>query len=175
MKTKSPTTANPVAQAFTEKLTAKQASGTRYALRTECRLDCHLIRAVLYPWLSSWKETSGYKHDDSYITEDGVIWASQNWAADTEVQFIVTPDGPCLNEIRWLMMTLTDCHVATQSLETMEQYTGKRIDYDVLESSAERPLKKVIVDSIKGLRLLHDLNRNTNSQLEESIEMLESV
>ncbi|MEO8120878.1 MAG: hypothetical protein ABI606_16355 [Rhodoferax sp.] len=114
-------------------------------------------------------------HDDSYVTEDGVIWASQNWGADADVQFIVTSDGPSLNEIRWLMMTLTECHVATQSLEVMERYTGKRIDHDLLEAYALRPSSEVIVDSIKGLQLVYALNSSANANLEDAMEKLESA
>jgi hypothetical protein len=175
MKNDSPATINPISPDYSEKLTARQASGTRYALRTECRFDCQLIRAVLHPSISSWKESSGYQDDDSYVAEDGVIWASQNWAADVDVQFIVKADGPSLNEIRWLMMTLTDCHVAAQSVERFELYTGERVDYDLLEASAQMPSPELIAGAIKGIQILCELNSNANGILQDAIEKLESA
>jgi hypothetical protein len=134
-----------------EKLSEIQAAGTKYQLRTECRFDCESIRAILGPWLVSWKETSGYKYDDSHVDVNGVIWASMNWGSDTDVQFIVREDGPTLNEIRWFMANLTDCHVAVESLNTAEQYTGARIDYDLLESLQTRPSKAMIGKAMRSL------------------------
>lgn len=134
-----------------EKLSEIQAAGTKYQMRTECRFDCESIRAILGPWLVSWKETSGYTYDDSHVDANGVIWASMNWESDTDVQFIVREDSPTLNEIRWFMGKLTDCHVAAESLNTAEQYTGAQIDYHLLESLKTRPSKAMLGKAMRSL------------------------
>lgn len=140
-----------IAAGLKEVLTEKQAAGTAYQLRTECRYDCEHIRAILGPWLVSWKETSGYKTDDSYVGEDGVIWASMNWGADTDVQFIIGEGGPGLNETRWFLDKLTDCHVAAESLNTREQYTGERIHFEVFNTLKSRPTNAMINKAMGAL------------------------
>lgn len=147
MNTEKTVPTNPLQESFSE----IQAAGTKYQMRTKCRFDCESIRAILGPWLVSWKETSGYKYDDSHVDANGVIWASMNWGADTDVQFIVREDSPTLNEIRWFMGKLTDCHVAAESLNTLEQYTGARIDYDLLESLKTRPSLAMISKAMRSL------------------------
>jgi hypothetical protein len=158
-----------------EYLTVEQAAGTKYGLRTECRFDCQQIIAILRPWLLSWKESSGYLSDDSYVDENGVIWASQNWALDTDVQFIIKPDGPCLNEIRWMLNALVDCHVAAESVDVLEKYTGKRIGNKKLEKAATKPKYSMIEASIQKLEFSRELNEISISKLDDVIASLKKL
>ena len=148
MKLKKIEIANPLK----EKLSDIQAAGIAYQLRTECRCDCEVIRAILRPWLVSWKETSGYTHDDSHIGEDGVIWASMNWNSNTEAQFIFGEGAPGLDEIRWLIDKLTDCKIAAQTVNTRESYTGDSIDYRALKILARPPSTALIYLAMKALK-----------------------
>lgn len=158
---------------FHEHLTVEQAAGTKYGLRTECRFDCLLIIAMLRTWLLSWKESSGYQHDDSYVDVNGVIWSSQNWALDADVQFIVSSDGPSLNEIRWLLNELVDCHVAAESVDFLERYTGERMRHEEFEKTAVLPNKKMILMAIKKLEDYRNLSRISVKKFDKAIYSME--
>ena len=158
-----------------EILTEKQAAGIAYQLRTECRHDCEVIRAILRPWLVSWKETSGYTADDSHVGADGVMWASMNWAVDTDVQLIIGNGGPCLNEIRWLIDKLSDCHVAAQSVNKRELYTGDRIDYMVLRSIKTPPSTAMINMAMKTLLQRIELSEITIEAAQDAWNELSTV
>jgi molybdopterin converting factor small subunit len=158
-----------------EYLTVEQAAGTKYGLRTECRFDCQQIIAILRPWLLSWKESSGYLADDSYVDGNGVIWASQNWALDTDVQFIIKPDGPCLNEIRWMLNALVDCHVAAESVDVLGKYTGERIDFEELEKVATLPKYSMIKAAIQKLEACRELNNISIRNLDDAIASLKKT
>lgn len=156
-----------------EHLTVEQAAGKKYGLRTDCRFYCFRIIASLRPWLLSWKESSGYQHDDSYVDVNGVFWSSQNWALDTEVQFIIKPEGPGLNEIRWLLNDIVNSYVAAESLNLLEKYTGERIHHEKIEKYTALPNKKIIDASIKGLkdyREINEINLNCFNTMINSLE-----
>lgn len=160
---------------FHEHLNAEQAAGTKYGLRTECRFDCTLIIAILRIWLVSWKESSGYQHDDSYVDVNGFIWSSQNWGLDTDVQFIIKPDGPSLNEIRGLLSELIDCHVAAESVNFLDKYTGERMDYEELERVAVLPNKKMIVATIEKLKDFRNLSKFRAKSFDKTIHSLKQM
>ena len=158
---------------FNEHLTVEQAAGTKYGLRTECRFDCMLIIAMLRTWLLSWKESSGYQHDDGYVDINGVIWSSQNWALDTDVQFIIMSDGPGLNEIRWLLNELVDCHVAAESVNFLEIYTGERMCHDEFEETAVLPNKGMILMAIQKLEDYRNLSKIRVKKFDKTIYSME--
>jgi hypothetical protein len=142
---------NEVADLLQENLSEIQASGNRYQLRTECRLDCEHIRGLLRPWILSWKESSRSQFDDSYIGENNVMWASMNWTSETNVIFILYADGPNLSEVRWFIENLTDCHFAAESVNIAAKYTGQRIAPTLLESKMTVPSKAMILMAMRAL------------------------
>ena len=158
---------------FHEHLTVEQAAGTKYGLRTECRFDCMLIIAMLRTWLLSWKESSGYQHDDGYVDVNGVIWSSQNWASDTDVQFIIMSDGPSLNEIRWLLNELVDCHVAAESVDFLEIYTGERMCHEKFVKTVVLPNKEIILMAIQKLEDYRKLSKIRVKKFDAAIYSME--
>lgn len=133
----------------------------QYKLRTECRTDCVYIRAVLLPWLQMWSEKSGWEPWSEESQEpEGNSW---NWSADTDVEFTLVAGAPQLSEIRWLINSIADCHVAAETVEVSERYTGERL-YDRLDSQLETPTKEVIMVAkgvVSRAAELHELNRET--------------
>lgn len=138
----------PANDSYAERRARKLARGKRYGLRTEFHRDCQLIMSTLSPWLLSWKEASGDAPDESHVDVDGRVWSAQNWGGDTDVQLVVDAHGPNLNELRWLIDAIADCHVAAETIAPLKRYTGERIGYQELATVAVAPpaamLKKVI-------------------------------
>lgn len=122
--------------------------GTRYGLRVEFTGDCEPIMALLRPWILSWHESPGWLTDESYVDTNGKYWSSRTGICDTDVKFTLKSGAPALNEIRWFIHTITDCHVAAQTVAHIDEYTGERMDYQLLESTIVRPNKKFIKSAL---------------------------
>jgi hypothetical protein len=88
-----------------------------YKMRAECEGDAELIQAQLAPWLSHWD----LKHL-TFTKSDGVSLR----LPDVEIEFGINADGPSKGEMKWLIDSLTDCHVAAESLDGAAEYTGQR-------------------------------------------------
>lgn len=73
------------------------------ALRVEAACDAELIKAALHDYLVRW-------------TKEGSVVGLQ--------VHTLTPQT-----LRWLLAEMPDCHVAAQTLEAAEHFTGER-DYD---------------------------------------------
>lgn len=140
-----------VIAAANENSTKAQATGLELRMRAECRSDSQRIQGLLLPWILSWKESSGSRTDDSHIDDDGVVWASQTWGSDTEVQFTLKKNGPNLQEVRWLIDKLVDCHVAAESVNIADQYTGERLSFWVYESQMSAPPRGIIGTATRAL------------------------
>lgn len=121
-------------------------ASVRYAMRTECAVDCHFLRAILMPWACDWAETQA-----QLPLDDG----TPAYLPDVDVVFSVIQGGPHLGEIRWLFDCIVDCHVASQSVALVDDYTGERIDYRELERLKCRPSDAVIKRARESLRLLY--------------------
>ena len=156
-----------------EKLTEAQAAGQKYRLRAECRYDCTTIRAALRPWLLSWKEAPTHAENQSHIDANGVLWCSQDWDSETEVGLIMAQDGPTLNEIRWLLERLDDCHVAMETLNTAEEYTGERLDFDgsdFLQTCPSREVMNKAMRSIAKFVEIAEMNARSASDAWSALE-----
>lgn len=139
-----------------DKQAKKMARGAKYGLRTEFRRDCMLIMATLSPWLLSWKEASGWARDDSHLDADGRVWSGHSWSSDTDVQLVVAAHGPTLNELRWLISAIVDCHVAAETIAPLDSFTGERLHYDELAELATPPSAGMLKKAIKALRDTQD-------------------
>lgn len=121
-------------------------------MRTECYADSVIIRATLGRWVTMWRDDNVV-----YIKEDGTSWTEP----DMHVAFSLNSSAPKLNVLRWLIDSLTDCHVAAQSLMSAAEYTGNRMDYDKLDRLKERPTVAVLEEALQGVRGTKACLRNT--------------
>lgn len=157
---------------YQQKLDQERSKGTRYGLRTEYRGDCESIFIVLKPWLLSWKEASGWELDDSHVDSHGRHWASKNWGVDTDVEFILKEKGPILNEIRWLINTIVDRHVPAQTVALLVDFTGERIDHDVLDEIAIPPSNEIVEAAIQSIEEQKECLEIRADACQETIERL---
>lgn len=113
-----------------------------YKFRAECATDAHAIRAVLHPWLMEWNE----RRDN--VEYDGVRHAM----SDVTVEFSILPDGPSFGELVWLMDGIDNAHVASDTLATVETFTGKRTFRCWFEAPAKRPGTDVLSRALEAVR-----------------------
>ena len=114
-----------------------------YKFRAECATDAHAIRAVLFPWLHHWSE----QRDN--IEHEGVEYP----VPDVVVEFSVVSTGPSLNEVRWLIDGIDNCHVAAESVERVEDYTGERVSRRTFATPAELPRADALGQAISAARV----------------------
>lgn len=138
------------------------AASVRYAMRTECAADCHLLRAILLPWACGWAETQA-----QLPLDDG----TPAYLPDVDVVFSVIQGGPNLGEIRWLFSCIVDCHVAAESVALADEYTGNRIDYDKLEQLMCRPSDDVIKRARDTMKGCYERTRNLETVERLNAEM----
>ena len=137
----------------------------QYAMRAECQLDCLQMRAVLGIWVAMWRE------DRCYIEgSDGVPLA----LPDVDVVFSMTADAPSIEEIRWLLDCLVDCHVAAESLCAFSDYTGERADHLEMLDLMRRPSNEVISEARGCIRRTKTCLRNDFGRLNDAAGRLES-
>lgn len=74
------------------------------ALRVEATCDAELIKEALHDYLVRW-------------TKEGSVIGLQ--------VHTLTPQT-----LRWLLSELPDCHVAAQTLEAAEHFTGERVQFE---------------------------------------------
>jgi hypothetical protein len=113
-----------------------------YKFRAECIADAQAVRAVLLPWLLEWSENR------ANLQYEGVLHPMP----DVDVEFTVAEEGPTLAEMLWLLDGIDNCHVASDTLTTIESYTGKRKFRGRFESPAARPRASVLSEAMAGVR-----------------------
>lgn len=96
-------------------------------LRTEFYGDILLIRLMLAPWVCRWTDVESRSADS-----DGVEVAVTT-VFGHEVEFEIADDSIKLDDLRWLLNQAVDLHVAAQTLNYVDQYTGERLHYSYLE------------------------------------------
>jgi hypothetical protein len=84
---------------------------------------------------------------------------------DVTVEFSIASSGPNLLEIRWMMDAIDNCHVAAESVEPVNLYTGERSSRRRFQGATERPSKarlEVMQEAARvRLKVLHaELERN---------------
>lgn len=129
----------------------------QYALRVEWESDCFAIRAVLAPWLVIWREDQAYLNGPK----------GRCWLPDRDVVFSLR-DGPSLEEVRWLIEAIADCHVASQSLSEAASYTGERLRYDEMDDNMRRPTDRAIA-------MARDSARNAQSFFADQFDRFEEA
>ena len=119
-----------------------------YKFRAECAADAQAIRSLLLPWSVDWKESR------ENMEHEGSIYQMP----DVEVEFSIVDGGPTLNEIQWLIDGIDDCHVASETVEEIESYTGERVSRRAFAAPAKQPseglMKKAQATAILRQRVL---------------------
>jgi hypothetical protein len=160
-KPKNPRSLN---SANTEEDATHCSSPAQYAMRAECQADCVQMRALLGVWVTMWRE-------DRCEVEgaDGKPYR----IPDVDIAFSLSADAPSLNEVRWLLDKLIDCHVAAQSVNHATQYTGERC-YDALDDLMQQPSDDTIRHARDSARRTKAGLRADFTRLDDAIERLDA-
>jgi len=144
--------------------TAHCSAPAQYAMRAECQADCVQMRAVLGTWVSMWREDQ--------CTSQGTNGKTYR-IPDVDIAFSMNADAPGLEEIRWLLDQLVDCHVGAQSVSHATEYTGERA-FDKLEQLMRRPSNEVIGQALECAKRTKVGLRANFGRIDEAIEKLEA-
>lgn len=88
----------------------------KFKFRAELPTDAERIKKALGESILSWKEF------DVYIATKPVPYK----VPDIEVEFETVENGLTLDEIRLVMENIPDCHIASQTINYLDVYTGVR-------------------------------------------------
>lgn len=113
-----------------------------YKMRAECLSDADLIRPYLAPWLKHWQVFECHLPGD-----DG----TPLWIPDVEVEFTIRAEGPSKGQLKWLVNSIDDCHVAAESLDGATEYTGRRHDLDDADCIVAAPSPELMNQSLQNL------------------------
>ena len=100
---------------------------TTYKFRAECERDCQLAFVILSYWVIAWT-------DEKLFFEDG------RWSGEMESTFTLKDDSPGHDFLIWILDKAVDLHVATDTLEPVEQYTGERKYGKTISPEGKHPL-----------------------------------
>jgi len=129
-----------------------------YKFRAECTADAQTVRAVFLPWLMEWRETR------ANLQYEGVLHPMP----DVDVEFTLAEEGPTLAEILWLLDSIDNCHVVSDTIATIESYTEERKFRGKFESPAARPRASVLSQAMAGVRARQKV---LNLELERALEL----
>jgi hypothetical protein len=136
-----------------------------YKFRAECASDAHSVRGVLLPWLLRWKEEREIdEHDDQPEAFGGVT-----------VEFSLRAGGPDIGCLYWLLDTIPDCHVASQTLCLIEDYTGDRSSRRPWNAPATRPSCEVLDDAVAATLRQQELMRLQLDRAQENYRVIQSA
>lgn len=137
----------------------------QYAMRVEWEADIVALQAVLAPWLVVWRVDLPY-----LFTEAG----DRVRLTDRDVAFSLVEDGPSLPEVRWLIDSVIDCHIAAESLAEASRYTGERLPYEQLFRYVRRPSESIIREARDCARKTQKFYALQFDRLEELAEKLDA-
>lgn len=138
----------------TKELQKRRTEGSQYAFRAECPADVDVVRSLL-------------------ARNQMVCWRQDTCSGwpDTDVTFTITSEGPTLEDIKWLVDRVADCHVICESLAHAADYTGERV---ALENQyldgLPRPPQKVISAALEGLNAYLESQEASVNIIREAIE-----
>lgn len=136
----------------------------RMRLRTEFYNDLLLARFILAPWVCRWTDVDARTLDTcgaqpAVTTLDG-----------HEAEFELANDDVTLDQLRWLLSQAPDLHVAAQSLNYVDCYTGERLDYEYLERMT--PPENVLASLRKSLARLEHARNDVIERLDGLLQEL---
>lgn len=96
-------------------------------LRAEFYGDILLTRLILAPWVCRWTDV------ESRCNESDGVEVAVTSVFGHEAEFELADDSIKLDDLRWLLNQAVDLHVAAQTLNYADQYSGERLHYDYLD------------------------------------------
>ncbi|MBE0548548.1 MAG: hypothetical protein IH627_13055 [Rubrivivax sp.] len=136
---------------------------TQYAMRAECQADCVQMRSVVGRWLTVWREDRCYIRGSDSISRP---------IPDVDIVFSMSADAPPLDEVRWLLCCLVDCHVGAESLSVVSEYSGERVNHRNMPTLMRRPSDEVIREARDCVRHTKTCLRSDFSRLDDAIARL---
>lgn len=120
----------------------KTMNGQRIiAFRAECAADAEAIRSVMSHWTLG-VETSGKPLEHHGTTYRGI---------DTEVKLVLRPDSPGVPELRHIWDAIPNAHIAADTLQSEQAYTGAREPRCPWTGDVRRPSKKVLSEALESV------------------------
>ena len=113
-----------------------------YKFRAECATDAQLVRAMLRPWLQSWKE------EQSPMNYKGKL----HYLGDTEVTVTLVAGAPSYGELLWLIDSLHNCHVVGQTFALVQRYTTERSSRRAFAEPAVKPSNEVVLTALDAVQ-----------------------
>jgi hypothetical protein len=161
-------TLNIARPAHSMRYPANASSGGGFSFRTDCQAHGDQIRAMLYPWLARWTETSTIppstaKRSPPFNMNSGMF---------VEVQFELEGQAPSLAEVRWLIRHLAECEFAAETLDITARYTGAR-QADKLELYRPTPPRAVVNMAMRALRQFQERLEDSATQAARAWQALE--
>lgn len=102
-----------------------QRRGKKLRMRTEFLCDALELRIALLPYVLHWTERSTeFGHETQHPTAVAAL--------DREIELEVVETAPSLDHLRWYINQMVDMHVAAESLQDANRYTGERLPYHLL-------------------------------------------
>lgn len=112
--------------------------------RTEFQRDTFIARAMLAPYAVQWRDGDGLG-----LLSDG---SDVVHGMDSDIAVTLADGAPHLDHIRWLLNQVTDMHVAAQSLNAKDRYTGERLPYDMVERmTPPEDIRRQMADNLAAL------------------------
>lgn len=148
------------------------------AFRAECPSDVEAIRSVMYRW------TLGFQTEAQPLEHEGASYRG----TDTEVKLTLRPDAPSVSELRHIWDAIPNAHIAADTLQPEQGYTGEREPRYPWTGDVRRPSKKVLSEALecvvrrqevleaelvrmqqtyRELRAMHDLGENWKPSVRE--------
>ncbi|OOG58015.1 hypothetical protein B0E49_04065 [Polaromonas sp. C04] len=138
---------------------------TTFKFRAECAADAQVIRAVLLPSLLHWQETR------DTLEHDGGLHA----LPDVTVEFSILAGGPALDEIWWLVDCVCNCHVAAESIELIENYTGERKTRRRFEAPARMPSRELLRQAVAAVKRRQEVLRLELERVQQLYQTCETA
>jgi len=148
--------------------------------RAECSADAEAIRSLLWPWIL------GYEYAAEMIVDGNVFTG----AAEVEVMASLRPDAPNVPQLRYLLDSLHNAHLAAETLELAHVYGEQREPRAAWTGDVKRPSQEdlnIAANAVtsrmrilevelermqragRTLRSIHDLQENGSPPVKEVV------
>lgn len=111
------------------------------AFRAECPADAEAIRSLMLPW------TLGLEADVQPLEHEGTTYR----ASDTEVKLNLLPDAPTVPELRHIWDAIPNAHIAADTLQCEQAYTGERKPRCPWTGGVQRPSNDVLNQALESV------------------------
>lgn len=142
---------------------SKRPRGKELMMRCEFLGDAIELRLALGQYVLNWTELS------TNLCEEGDHPVKLN-GFDRELKFEVIEDCPSIDHLRWYINQIDDMHVAAETLQYAERYTGIRMP-DWLLDTIEPPLE-VVESMLKGAKAIVKWRGTRKSRLNALVQRL---